>query len=458
MSIRVKCVCGAHLLAAPNSLGKTVSCAVCRTTLFVPSGGLSVAKVQARDELQAWICSACPCGKLVPEPPGWAGKKTRCPWCSNELAMPNPKKSNVTGTHEAEPYVEEDSAAGSAQEAWSARSQLEEEIDVDGPLPDASSPSRALPRPNPTSPADALANAATDASSDAAAARSPGDKQKLGFLSPLQRRPHPTPKPQMDDGPIAEERKSDAAPSFSGLLMLSGQPGIHDEVLVLDDDVSTAALPSSGGPGPARRAPDTRGKPWRWMRKIVVFWHRGAASVIWRRPVLSITVAMVLLLALGVMTFVLEPHPVVLTHPAAAARDVYFYDVESGGVFTHTSADLPPVATPWSQTSDSPHGYRAYVFSCGSCTPKEWEVLYIESYSATARDAWNRYRHKTVKPGEAHEMPNETQGRFVADPQKQQWVPLTDAQARPLLMRPNDKICPENRPIRECTPEAGKSR
>lgn len=357
--------------------------------------------------------------------------------------MPSPRKTNPPGVHDAQPYIEEESAAGSAQEAWSARSQLLEEIDVDAPLPDGNAP-RPLPTPNPIAQSEEEQAATLE-------------KRGLGFLPPTMRRPRPTPMPQGADDPAApaasDGRKLENGPSFSGLLLLSGQPGVQDEVLVLDDDIPTAALPSSGGPSPARKAAGAKKKKgWRWTRKIVVFWHRGPASIIWRHPTISICTALLLVVALGILTIVFEPSPAILGDPADPPRDVYYYDVETSAVFTHNSADLPPVTTPWPSAAMTPHGYRAYVFSCGECVPQSWEVLYIESYSPAIKEAWERYH----SPGNPAEMPNPMQGRFVADPLAQQWKPLSDPEAKELLMRPYMK-CPDGRAARQCMPEPIKS-
>lgn len=64
-------------------------------------------------------------------------------------------------------------------------------------------------------------------------------------------------------------------------------------------------------------------------------------------------------------------------------KGVYFYDLGSGDLFTQPLNTMPPVDAP----SGPGQGVLAYVFTCGSCSQAERQVLYLETLTDQAKQA-----------------------------------------------------------------------
>lgn len=52
--------------------------------------------------------------------------------------------------------------------------------------------------------------------------------------------------------------------------------------------------------------------------------------------------------------------------PSRQPADLYYYDLNTGDLFTAPGGALQPIAAP-SSDADNPSGVRAHVFACGSC-------------------------------------------------------------------------------------------
>jgi hypothetical protein len=169
------------------------------------------------------------------------------------------------------------------------------------------------------------------------------------------------------------------------------------------------------------------------------------------RPLVPLALGVCLIAAVAAMGYAFRPSPPVLARPDDAPHDVYFYDLQTGDVFSHINTDLPPIASPWQEKGTTPRGVRAYIYTCGHCVSNEWQIMFVETYSPPARESWIRYNAGGMG-SESDSPPSLTVGRSIADAKTQQWVSITDAAAKELIDRPAKRACAEGKYPRRCIP------
>lgn len=137
----------------------------------------------------------------------------------------------------------------------------------------------------------------------------------------------------------------------------------------------------------------------------------------------------VLVVALGVMLLTQRgPGP-------GALRDAYFWDLETQEPFVASITEVPPIEAP-----SGGRGVRAYLYTCGECTPEEW-FGHLETYTEEAKEYYER---DGVPPEDDHEL-------LVRPLEGGSWVPY-DA-AADVIERPYEP-CPGGgeRFPRQCRP------
>lgn len=105
MAIVFACACGKQLKTVEENAGKRVKCPACGQPVPVPSANAAAApapppKAAAKAPAGDIVRFACECGKQLQARAEMAGKRIKCPACSNELAVPGPN-----GTAPAKPAV-----------------------------------------------------------------------------------------------------------------------------------------------------------------------------------------------------------------------------------------------------------------------------------------------------------------------------------------------------------------
>jgi hypothetical protein len=139
-------------------------------------------------------------------------------------------------------------------------------------------------------------------------------------------------------------------------------------------------------------------------------------------------------------------------------RDVYFYDIDNQSVFTYSLSNPPPVLTPAQQPSDQPHGFRAFIFSCSECTPKNWYIAHLETFDLIAREAWSRRMRARRRPDmpNADTVPNSDLGRYIVDPADTgKLLEANSPEAKDVLAR-SSKPCEDGSAPRPCEPPPRK--
>ena len=136
--------------------------------------------------------------------------------------------------------------------------------------------------------------------------------------------------------------------------------------------------------------------------------------------------------------------------PTFEVRHAYFYDLSSGKIFVNALSDPPPIAAPGQGEGDEPRGVRAYLYTCGQCSPVEWFVAYLESFDLAIRDEWAKKR----TPGDALTDADRAvldAGRYIAGVPEKEFVPAHKPEAAPLIERAK-KACPDGKPPKACEP------
>jgi len=100
--------------------------------------------------------------------------------------------------------------------------------------------------------------------------------------------------------------------------------------------------------------------------------------------------------------------------------DVYYYDLNTGELFTAGSDKFPPIQSPTDE-GDKLSGVRAMVFSCGDCDKKSTHFVgYLERYTPEAKAAMERAASSDEPMMEdVYEM---EQGREVKLPDAAEWI------------------------------------
>jgi hypothetical protein len=410
-----------------------VRCSVCGSAVFVPNKRTPGKAIIANEEVEAWIRTSCGCGKVIKVPPEWGGRTGQCPRCFAEVIMPRPVVIESTGEHEATEVLEADPpspANAGPLEPWKgttpvpnpnpqpARQRDEQEVNE--------RPDRPLPSPKPK-PMPGLTHVSATASSGSS----------IDLNAPVVKVRKHSSKPAVN--PDASAPTPSRSLTHSGLLDLTNR----EQVPIVDGFAANTWS--------ALRDQRFRQVVGSSPGNIVRFVGRAFAHSFRTRPMAPLSVGVIFIAAVAAMGFAFRPPAPVLARPDDPPHDVYYYDLQTGDVFSHINSDLSPIVTPWQQPGSTPRGVRAYIYTCGHCVSNEWDIMFVETYSPPAREAWVRH-NSGGKADASGAPPSATAGRMIADPKKQQWVSITDAGAREFIERPATRACAEGKYPRRCIP------
>lgn len=123
----------------------------------------------------------------------------------------------------------------------------------------------------------------------------------------------------------------------------------------------------------------------------------------------------------------------------------WYYDRHTGELFDVYRREIAPVPAPSGKPmpDGEPAGVRAYIFSCGPCTPDAWWVGFLEKYSPEAK---KRLVEKKKEAGERIY----TLLRRVDDPDDA-WVGQETPEGE-AVRRGAIRACPRGTRLQQCTP------
>ena len=141
MPIRVKCSCGKQFGAAEKHAGKKVKCPACSQPVVIPAANAHASAKEpsagnAKASTPAKMAVKCACGHVVSAKASLAGKTVKCPGCMKPLKIPlasQKSRHNVRST----PANLPDTPAGSApSDSSSSAEDLFDEMGI-RPIPGA---------------------------------------------------------------------------------------------------------------------------------------------------------------------------------------------------------------------------------------------------------------------------------------------------------------------------------
>ncbi len=125
------------------------------------------------------------------------------------------------------------------------------------------------------------------------------------------------------------------------------------------------------------------------------------------------------------------------------AGGTYYYDTESGGLFSAPGGQIVPIKAPGGKET----GVRAYVYSCTSCQQKDERFIgWLEMYDpAVVKDLQEtKAKDQPVSMLITLIQEERPEGLLVADSQKpDQWISIQSKDGMKLVNKAKDKCFPE---------------
>jgi hypothetical protein len=131
------------------------------------------------------------------------------------------------------------------------------------------------------------------------------------------------------------------------------------------------------------------------------------------------------------------------------ARSAYYYDLNTGDLFVADASLIPPIDAPSGVlrgTDSAKAGVQAYVFSCGSCSPEDRYVAWIEMYDPDVKKTLSEQLSATTHPL-ANRMDPGPVSSLVAEvnlenPGEVTWIGL-NSQKGSSIVRQSVRRCPD---------------
>ncbi|NQU11620.1 hypothetical protein HQ590_12575 [bacterium] len=168
------------------------------------------------------------------------------------------------------------------------------------------------------------------------------------------------------------------------------------------------------------------------------------------QKVVGIASVLVLVLAVVLILRQLRPPP----RPAIPSQD-WYYDLNTQQLFAAPVAQLPPIPAPSGPLPDgSPAGVRAVVYGCQDCGAADRSIIYLETYTAAARNEAATRLQVTTDGRPPQFRPDSATGTgvLVSDPQELNWVDLGTADGQAIAKRKTENRCPDGQAARACYP------
>ncbi len=142
MPIRVKCACGKQFGAAEKYAGKKVKCPACSQPVVIPvPNTLASAKVpsdgNAKASTPVKIAVKCACGQVVSAKASLAGKTVKCPGCKKPLKLPPAQRKSPPGVPSTPAKLPDTPSRSTADASSSSVEELFDEMGI-RPNPGAS--------------------------------------------------------------------------------------------------------------------------------------------------------------------------------------------------------------------------------------------------------------------------------------------------------------------------------
>lgn len=126
--------------------------------------------------------------------------------------------------------------------------------------------------------------------------------------------------------------------------------------------------------------------------------------------------------------------------------DVYYYDLNTGQLFSGPSDQLAPIEAPSGPYNGKPGGVRAFVFSCADCDDESTHFIgWLDMYTPEAKQAMTNPGAGMGPSFELYE-----QGHLVKGVDDENWVPAND-EGGFRVMENISTECPGSRP-KPCYP------
>ncbi len=145
--------------------------------------------------------------------------------------------------------------------------------------------------------------------------------------------------------------------------------------------------------------------------------------------------------------------------PARRVRTAWFYDLNTGELFTASADAIPPIDAPSGplRVGGGPAGVRAYVFTCGECDDASRFVGYIETYSPAASRQMRAARQRANSERRSIDFllldREARKGRLVKRVNDTQWVPAYgELGAR--IVTSVVRRCAQGQQVKPCLPPA----
>ena len=134
--------------------------------------------------------------------------------------------------------------------------------------------------------------------------------------------------------------------------------------------------------------------------------------------------------------------------------DLYYYDLNTGELFTASSRLIPPIEAPSGPTPEGePAGVRAYLYSCSDCDDESTHrIAWLERYTPEAKQRIENYRNNPEQfAEEAYYEMEMQQDHQVRRPEDNQWQNI-NTQAGQQIMEIAMQ-CPEGQRPQICYPD-----
>ena len=132
------------------------------------------------------------------------------------------------------------------------------------------------------------------------------------------------------------------------------------------------------------------------------------------------------------------------------ATDVYYYDLDTGSLFTNKNDLYPPIDNP---AGAKGKGVLAIVYGCGNCEEANRYIGYLQKYTDKAKAIWENPPVLDGKIKAPLEMMEPASGQLVASQKKPtQWHPILSSQGQMILNAEADKCKGTDR--KYCTPQS----
>jgi len=145
--------------------------------------------------------------------------------------------------------------------------------------------------------------------------------------------------------------------------------------------------------------------------------------------------------------------------PPSQPTGDWYYDLNTGTLFTAPSGQLPPINAPSGPTpSGEPAGVRAFVFACGECAnPADRFPAYLQKFTPGAKNLFDNLPDDQTNLDNLGDQVDRLleggeigAGMLIADPNDLTWRPATHPASRKLMTGAWARLCPDGSLAKPC--------